>query len=82
MLQAEEGGLSSFLLKYLDQVNVLLALIEGSRSGDFNLYLKALEQQVKYFFSRDLLHYARLIPLHLAEMNALKNSDEQTWKAL
>ena len=37
---------------------------------------------IKYFFSRDLLHYARLMPVHLAEMNNLEQDDPVTWQTL
>ena len=29
-----------------------------------------IENIIKYFFARDLLNYARLMPVHLAQMNA------------
>ena len=37
---------------------------------------------IKYFFSRDLLNYARLMPVHLAEMNNLEQDDPVTWQVL
>ena len=40
---------------------------------DWEGYLAAIENIIKYFFAHDLLNYARLMPVHLAQMNALEN---------
>ena len=60
----------------------LLHLISTCRSGDWEGYLAALEIIIKYFFARDLLNYSRLMPVHLAQMNALEKDDPSTWEAL
>ena len=60
----------------------LLNFIGAFRSGDWIGYLAALEKMIKYFFAHDLLNYARLMPVHLAQMNALETDDPQTWEAL
>jgi len=41
-----------------------------------------LENNIKYFFAHDHLNYARLKPVHLAQMNALEQDDPATWDAL
>ena len=76
------GEMAQFLCNYMKQVESLLRLIRRCRQGEFELYLAALEEQVKYYFAHDLYKYARLIPVHLAETNELKKSDPQTWNAL
>ena len=81
----EEGGngdLAEFLTHYLKQVESLLHLISTCRSGDWEGYLAALENIIKYFFACDLLNYSRLMPVHLAQMNALEKDDPSTWEAL
>ena len=45
-------------------------------------YLAALENIIKYFFEHDLLNYGRLMPIHIAQMNALENDDPVTLEAL
>ena len=77
-----EKDVAHFLLQYLEQVESLLHLISSCRSGDWEGYLAALENNIKYFFARDLLNYARLMPVHLAQMNALEKEDPSTWHAL
>ena len=72
----------AFLIEYINQVESLLALISACRSSDWKGYLAALENYVKYFFAHDLLNYARLMPIHLAQMNALEKDDPATWEAL
>ena len=79
--EREEQGLED-LAKYLKQVDNLLQLIYACRSGDWQGYLVALECLIKYFFAHDLLNYARLMPVHLAQMNALEHEDPVTWEAL
>lgn len=76
------GEQAQFLLQYIEQVDSLLCLIGACRSGDWEGYLAALENIIKYFFAHDLLNYARLMPIHLAQMNALENDDPVTWEAL
>ena len=43
--------------------------------------MAALDNQIKYF-AHDLLHYARLMPVHLVQMNQLEIDDPTTWRAL
>ena len=76
------GELAQFFLQYLQQVESLLQLISACRSGDWEGYLAALENNIKYFFAHDLLNYARLMPIHLGQMNALEQDDPATWNAL
>jgi len=76
------GELASFFNQYLDQVEALLEIIAACRQGDWLAYLAALDNQIKYFFAADLLNYARLMPLHLAQMNQLETEDPLTWQAL
>ena len=37
---------------------------------------------IKYFYAQYILNYAHLMPVHLAQMNALENDDPVTWEAL
>ena len=52
--------------------------ISSCRTGNWS----SLENVIKYLFARDLLNYARLMPVHLAQMNALETEDPETWSAL
>ena len=74
--------LAKFLIEYLKQVDNLLQLVHACRSGDWGGYLAAPECLIKYFFTHDLLNYAQLMPVHLAQMNALEHDDPMTWEAL
>ena len=75
-------GLGRFLQAYLEQVNNLLLLISSCRSGNLELYLASVENQVKYFVATDLLNYARLMPIFLGQMASLEKEDPQSWKSL
>ena len=76
------GEFAQFLTHYIGQVESLLQFISCCRIGDWEGYLSALENLIKYFFAHDLLNYARLMPVHLAQMNALEDDDPETWDAL
>jgi hypothetical protein len=78
----DAGKLAQFLTNYMKQVECLLHIISTCRQGDWEAYLAALDDQIQYFFAHDLYHYARLMPVHLAQMNQLEKDDPTTWKAL
>ena len=66
------GEQAKFLLQYLEHVDSLLCLIGACYSGDWEGYLAALENIIKYFFAHDLLNYSCQMPAHLTQMNALE----------
>ncbi len=82
MTEQQTGDLGKFLTNYLHQVECLLHLIRACRQGDWEEYLAALDEQIKYFFAHDLYNYSRLMPIHLAQMNDLKTTNPETWTAL
>ena len=49
------------------------------RTGDWDLHLEALQLLVKYFFAQDILNYARMIPVYLAEMGIVKETDPEIY---
>ena len=53
------------MLQYIEQVDSILCLIGACCSGDWEGYLAALENIIKYFSAHDLLNYARLMLVHL-----------------
>ncbi|MES9884227.1 MAG: TCR domain-containing protein [Sedimenticola sp.] len=77
-----EGEEAKFLMNYLSQVECLLHLIRSSRQGDLDELILALDEQVKYYFAHDLFHYARLIPVYIAELRKLKEECPETWEDL
>lgn len=81
-LEVSEGNgeMSQFLTQYLEQVESILHFISSCRAGDFELGCIGEPRQI--FFAHDLLNYARLMPVHLAQMNALEKDDPVTWQAL
>ena len=57
---------------YMKMVLDMIVYIRAVRTGNWTLHLSATEDFVKYFFAHDKLNYARLIPVYLADMRALK----------
>ena len=56
---------------YMSMVMEMMSDIRAVRTGDWRLHLEALEGFTKYFYAHDRLHYARMIPVYLAEMKLL-----------
>ena len=46
----------------------IMTFIRAVRTGDWDLHLEAPQLFVKSFVVHDMLHYARMIPVYLAEM--------------
>ena len=58
-------------MQYIEQVESLLLIISARRSGQWEGFFVELENLIKYFFAHDVLNYAPLMPVHLAQMDAL-----------
>ena len=81
-LKTLSGELASYLDKYLLQVEALLAIVASCRSGDFEGYIVAAENAIKYLFAFDLHHYSRLMPVHIQEMKMIRRTDPDLWTDL
>ena len=64
----------------MHMVQFVLLFIKAVQTADWDLHLSSLEAFTKYFFAYDKLNYARMIPLYLAEMKALKHTDPLVWE--
>ena len=64
---------------YMGMVLEMLMFIRAVRTANWELHLEALEIFTKYFFAHDRLNYARMIPVYLAEMKALSNTDPEIY---
>lgn len=65
--------------QYMEMVMALLLFIRATRQGLWTLHLAALDQLCKYFFMRDRLKYAQMVPQYLAQMYSLRESDPVVW---
>jgi len=54
---------------------VLEMFIWVVRTASWRLYLQALEIFPRYIFAHDCLNYTRMIPLYLAEMKSLQDTN-------
>ena len=59
---------------------VLLLFTRATHQGNWNLHLSSLELMIPYFFVHDLQNYARLMPVYMGQMHALKESDPTIWQ--
>ena len=57
----------------------LLLFIRATRQQIWELHLASLHELVKYFFAFDMLNYARLTPVYLAEILSLKETEPCIW---
>ena len=74
-----EIPLFMFVRHYMRMVLKMMSFIRAVRTGDWELHLEALELFTKYFFAHDMLNYARMIPVYLAEMQVLPDSDPEIY---
>lgn len=64
---------------YMKQVIVLLQFQRATHTGNWFLYLAALEKICVYFFAYNRLDYAQNIPEYIARMQELETVDPKTW---
>ena len=60
-------------------VLTLLEFIRATRDGIWPLHLSFMEGLCKHFFAHNRLKYVQMVPLYLAEMHSLKESDPDIW---
>ena len=60
---------------------VLLLFTRPTCQGNWNLHLSSLELMIPYFFVHHLQNYARFMPVYMAQMHALKESDPTIWQS-
>ena len=76
----EGSPLFKFTREYMAMVLEMMTFIRAVRTGDWDLHLEALKLFVKYFFAHDMLNYARMIPVYLAEMEIMKDPDPEIYQ--
>ena len=57
----------------------VLLFIRATRQQQWNLHLSSLHILCKYFFAFDMINYARLTPVYIAQMFSLKYTDPDLW---
>ena len=68
-----------FLNNYVKMDEVLLLFTRPTCQGNWNLHLSSLQLMIPYFFVHHLQNYARFMPVYMAQMHALKESDPTIW---
>ena len=76
----EDSPLFKFTRRYMAMVMEMMTFIRAVRTGDWDLHLEALQLFVKYVFAHDMLNYARMIPVYLAEMEMVKETDPEIYQ--
>lgn len=67
-------------LGYMRMIMEMMLFIRAVRTGDWQQHLTSLQLFTKYFFAHDQLNYARMLPLYLAEMQKLQQSDPEIYE--
>ena len=70
---------AKFLRNYMKLFESLLLFLRATPQQSWDLHLASLNDLSQYFFAYDMINYARLTPVYLAQMYALKDSDPVTW---
>ena len=71
---------AKFLRNFMRMFESLLLFVRATRQKDWQLHLTSLNGLVKYFFTHELQNYARMVPVYLSEMFALKEQDPELWE--
>ena len=74
-----QRALGKAILCYMQMVMEMAMYIRAVRTANWRLHLHATEAIIKCFFAHHKLIYARLMPLYLAEMKCLEESDLEIW---
>ena len=65
---------------YMRMVMEMFSSIKAVRTGNWKWHLSSLEVFTKYFFAHDKINYGRMIPVYLAEMASLKDTDPRLYE--
>ena len=76
----QQGPLGKAMLQYMQMVLEMAMYIRAVRTANWELHLEATECFLKYFFAHDKLNYARLIPVYVADMKSLPDSDPDIYR--
>ena len=79
LLSSKFDNIQYFIRNYMKLFETLLLFIRASRQQNWSLHLASLHNLAKYFFAYDMLNYARLTPVYLAQMYKLERSNETIW---
>ena len=71
---------AKFLKNFMALFETLIMFIRARRQQDWELHLASLHCLCKYFFTFDMINYARLRPAYLTKMFSLKEKDPDTWQ--
>ena len=66
-----------FYRNYMDLFKFILVFIRASREQLWELHLQSLNLLCPYFFAFDMLNYALMTPVYLAQMYEMKEKDEK-----
>ena len=70
---------AKFYRNYMTLFENILHFIRASREQSWNLHLQSLNALCPYFFAFDMLNYARMTPIYLAQMFELKEKEPDIW---
>ena len=85
LLQFETESMNNYQLQmvkiYMRMFERLLSFIHATRSRNWPLHLSSSEALAEDLESADRIKYGRLMPVYIAEMYALEQSDPVIWEA-
>ena len=76
----EKKPLFKVFRHYMRMVMEMMTFVRAVRTGDWAPHLEALQAFTKYYFAHDMFNYARMIPVYLAEMAKLKETDPEIYE--
>ena len=80
--QHDNGPMKKFWSSYLQMVATALHFIRATREGNWLLHLDCVKELLPWFFAYDHTNYSRYLPVYLATMLALEDTNPQALKQL
>ena len=71
----DNGPLKVFWNSYLRMVEVLINFLRATREGNWSLHLECIKEMLPWFFAYDHTNYARYLPVYLAHIITLPESE-------
>ena len=76
----ERSKLFAFWDEYCVMVTTLLQFLKADRTGNWKLHLSSTAAMLPQFFAMDRQHYARYLPVYLADMQKLELTHPDVYK--
>ena len=85
--QFSESGIQQsetfkYWLHFIEGADLLLRMLRSERDANFELHLNCMSEAIPWFRAAGRTNYSKYMPVYIAEMKALENSQPDSYKFL